>query len=299
MLPQFLIHILAEINSLWLSIALLSMLFLFFILKVKFQKSASLKTYGILFYAFVFYCVSAISFVLLQALNQFFNIENDVFSNFGWFFPYVLLCAIVGAFIGWLMYVSALKIAKEYVFQLMNYSLLIIAPYLFYTLLIKPFYQTISLYQVADKNLLLPQDINFNNIESYTEKIDSTVMFMPAVPAQLFDSLLIQAIGSNIKITNNRNDFSYQFPVAIKPIHQIYVAQVKPYKQLVLLVLAPVIQSQASLLIIDSLGMVNFEKKIEDGSNRLSISLDNKYARLQQANVNDSIQFKQAFLLKP
>jgi hypothetical protein len=77
------------------------------------------------------------------------------------------------------------------------------------------------------------------------------------------------------------------------------VAQVKPYKQLVLLVLAPVIQSQASLLIIDSLGMVNFEKKIEDGSNRLSISLDNKYARLQQANVNDSIQFKQAFLLKP
>jgi hypothetical protein len=27
--------------------------------------------------------------------------------------------------------------------------------------------------------------------------------------------------------------------------------------------------------------------------------LDNKYARLQQANVNDSIQFKQAFLLKP
>ena len=118
MLTQFLVHIFAEINSLWLSIALLSILFLFYILKVKFQKSASFKTYGILFYAFVFYCVAAISFVLLAALNQFFNIENDVYSNYGWFFPYVFLCTIVGAIIGWLMYVSALKIAKEYVFQL-------------------------------------------------------------------------------------------------------------------------------------------------------------------------------------
>ena len=237
--------------------------------------------------------------MLLAALNQFFNVENDVFSNYGWFFPYVFLCTIVGAIIGWLMYVSALKIAKEYVFQLMNYSLLIIAPYLFYTLLIKPFYQTISLYQVADKNLLLPKSINANNIESYTEKIDSTVLFMPAIPAQLYDSLWIQAIGSNIKIANNRNGFSYQIPVAIKPIHQIYVAPVTLYKQLVLLALTPTIQSQASLLVIDSLGMVIFEKKIEDGSNRLSISLDNKYARLEQANVNDSNQFKQAFLLKP
>ena len=299
MLTQFLVHIFAEINSLWLSIALLSILFLFYILKVKFQKSASFKTYGILFYAFVFYCIAAISFVLLAALNQFFNVENDVYSNYGWFFPYVFLCTIVGAIIGWLMYVSALKIAKEYVFQLMNYSLLIIAPYLFYTLLIKPFYQTISLYQVADKNLLLPKSINANNIESYTEKIDSTVLFMPAIPAQLYDSLWIQAIGSNIKIANNRNGFSYQIPVAIKPIHQIYVAPVTLYKQLVLLALTPTIQSQASLLVIDSLGMVIFEKKIEDGSNRLSISLDNKYARLEQANANDSNQFKQAFLLKP
>jgi hypothetical protein len=122
---------------------------------------------------------------------------------------------------------------------------------------------------------------------------------MPAIPAQLYDSLWIQAIGSNIKIANNRNGFSYQIPVAIKPIHQIYVAPATLYKQLVLLALTPTIQSQASLLVIDSLGMVIFEKKIEDGSNRLSISLDNKYARLEQANVNDSIQFKQAFLLKP
>lgn len=299
MLNQFVIHILAEINSLWLSIALLSMLFLFYILKVKFQKNASVKTYGILFYAFVFYCIAAISFVFLAALNQFFNVENDVFSNYAWFFPIVLLCAGVGALIGWIIYVSALKISKEYVFQLMNYSLLIIAPYLFYTLLIKPFYQTIYLYQVADKKPALSKNVNFNNIESYTENIDTNMQFMPAVPAQLFDSLWVQAMGSNIKIANNRNGFSYQIPVAIQPIHQIYVAPIAAYKQLALLALTPAIQGQASLLIIDSLGMLIFEKKIEDGSNRLSISFDNKLARLQQADANDSLQFKQAFLLKP
>jgi hypothetical protein len=296
---EFLISILQETNSLWLSISLLSMLFLFYLLKVKFQKNASIKSYGILFYSFVFYCIGCISYVLLQAQNQFFYIENDLFSSFWWFFPITLLCAGAGAIIGWIVFVAANKLAKEYVFQLMNYSLIIIAPYLFFTLLVKPFYQTLEAYKVADIKPKLFQTASTDRVEELSVLPDSTPVLLPAIPTQLFDSLLVQPKGNQILFINNRNGFNFSIPCSTYPVHQMYIATNAPYKQLVLLALAPAIQAQASFLLIDSLGMLVYEKKIDQSVNRLSLSNNGKYAVLHQSTEDDSLIFKQAFAIKP
>ena len=300
MFNEFLVHVLAEVNSLWLSIALLSMLFLFFLLKVKFQKKASVKAYGILFYAFVFYSIASISYVLLNALNHFFHIDSDIYSHFWWFFPLSFLAAAMGALLAWVIYLGAHKVAKEYEFQLMNYSLLIIAPYVCYTLLLKPFYETISLYQVAaNTKPQTPKNLNFNNIEELNQLPDTSLSYLPAIPSQLYDSILVQPKGAAIYFVNNRNGFSFTIPCATKPIHQIYVAANTAYKQLAVLALAPAIQQQASFLVIDSLGMLIFEKTLNDGTNRLSLSENGKYAVLQEADKQDSLVVKKLFLLKP
>jgi hypothetical protein len=299
MISNFLIQILKEINVLWLSISLLSMLFLYFLLKVKFQKKASIKSYGILFYAFVFYCITAISYVLLHALSQFLHLENDLFSSFWWFIPITLLATFFGAFIGWMMFLTANKVAKDYVFQLMNYSLFIIAPYLLFTLLIKPFYQTIALYQVAEKKAPLIQVTHQNRVEELNEFSDSSAHFLPAIPTQLFDSLLVQADGNKINFMNNRNGFSFSIPCNTFPIHQMYIAVNTNYKQLAVLALSPAIQAQASFLLIDSLGMLVYEKQLDEPVNRLSLSNHGKYAVLHLANEYDSLSFKKAFILKP
>jgi hypothetical protein len=46
---DFIWPILQEIDSLWLSISAISILFIFFFVKVKFQKQATIKSYAILF----------------------------------------------------------------------------------------------------------------------------------------------------------------------------------------------------------------------------------------------------------
>lgn len=293
------LNILQEINSLWLSIAALSTLFLFYLLKVKFQKKASLKTYGILFYAFVFYCISVFSFVVLNGLNQFFHIENDLYSGFIWFFPIAIISGFMGALVGWIIYFSATKMAKDYSFQLMNYSLIIIAPYLVYTLLVKPFYETITMYLPAKSEAPISKEINVNQIESLDNIPSTEEDWIEAVPAQLFDSLLVQTEGKNIRIMNNRNGFTYSVLSSVQPIHQVYVSSISNYKQLALLALAPAIQQQAAFIIIDSLGMKIFEKKIEHNGNRLFISSSNKYAKIMNDNSADSLVFKEGFRLKP
>lgn len=299
MSPDFFYSILTEIDSLWLSLAALSTLFIFFLLKVKFQKKASLKTYGILFYAFVFYLIAIFSFVILNGLNQYFHIENDIYNNFLWFFPLSILCALMGALIGWLIYIAATKVAIEYAYQLMNYSLIIIAPYLVYTILIKPFNETISLYRPAATTIPINKEINLNQVE----EIDSVSMqdqsWLEAIPAQLFDSLLVQANGSQIQVLNNRNGFTYSISSPIKPIHQMYVGSVSNFKQIALLAIAPALQQQSALLIIDSLGMKIFEKKFEHNGNRLFISTSNKYAKIMLDNGLDSLVFRNGFRLKP
>jgi hypothetical protein len=68
---------------------------------------------------------------------------------------------------------------------------------------------------------------------------------------------------------------------------------------LVLLALAPAIQAQASFLLIDSLGMLVYEKKIDQSVNRLSLSNNGKYAVLHQSTEDDSLIFRQAFAIKP
>jgi hypothetical protein len=142
---KFLWLILQEIDSLFLSIAVISILFFFFFAKVRFQKRASLRAYGILFYAFIFYAISAMSYVFLNAMDSFFRLTTDLYSSFLWFFPFGILSAIIGAFIGWLIYIAGSKTAGPFVFKLMNLSLLVIAPFLLYSLLVQPVIKTMDM----------------------------------------------------------------------------------------------------------------------------------------------------------
>ena len=107
MVGKYYISVLMEVDSILLAVSLLSILFFFFYVKVKFQKKASLKSYGILFYAFVFYTIASISYVLLNALDNFLRLDNDIYAGYGWFIPVVVTASLFGAFCGLLIYVTA------------------------------------------------------------------------------------------------------------------------------------------------------------------------------------------------
>ncbi|MDZ4666871.1 MAG: hypothetical protein SGJ00_03200 [bacterium] len=296
---SFIWPILSEIDSMWLSIAAISILFIFFFVKVKFQKKASLKAYGILFYAFVFYSISALSYVLLNALSSFFRLQNEIYSSFIWFFPISILSALIGALVGGILYWAGTKIVEQYVFKLMNLSLLILAPYLVYVLLIKPYQFTIAL---ATQSIQIPAKPALKNMVNLEElnQMPTAEMFVPAMPSQLFDSLIISTeAGNKIKLSNRQNGFYYTQPLLVQPVEQFYISPISANKQLAVLALTPSINGQSQLLILDSLGLLIYHKEFNDFVNRMSVSSDNRYLVLQNSNDLDSLTFKLALRLQP
>lgn len=296
---RFVWEILQEIHVIWLGISLISILFFFFFVKVKFQKSATLKAYGILFYAFVFYAIAALSFVLLNACDTFFRLQNDIYSNFLWFVPYTLLCGITGALIGWLIYVAGTKTAAPYVFKLMNLSLLIIAPTMVYTLLVQPFHQTLKMALLPVPEKLKPaKDITLLQPEIVDSVPAST--FIPATPAQLFDSLVVQVKSANqLMVVNPLNGFSLVHPFRLQSVEQIYILQNARYKQVNILLNAPGIQGMSEWLLIDSLGLLVYSQLNENGLNRISLSEDGKYLKLQEQITLDSLSEGISYRLRP
>lgn len=291
MKSEFIIPILSQVDAIYFAIALISIIFFFYYVKVKFQKTASSKSYGILFYAFVFYSIAALSFVLLNAIDRFFRLNNDLYSNFIWFLPVCLLAASFGALIGWLIYFAASKIAEPYAYKMLNLSLLIIAPTLAYTLLIRPYYQTLSMLIPPDKSKLERKQ---NNTLEYTGlKEKPKEIFSPATPASFHDTLDIQAIsGKVIQIQSKLNGFIYTYRLATGTIQTLYAVDLKNRNYLAILALSAPLDQQATLLIFNKLGDCVFKESYEDYPNRMSGSVDGKYLLLQKEVTPDSLVFK-------
>ena len=295
---KFLWLILQDIDSLFLSIAVISILFFFFFVKVRFQKKASLRAYGILFYAFVFYAISVMSYVFLNAMDSFFRLTNDLYSNFWWFFPFGFMSAIIGAFIGWLIYFAGSKTAGQFVFKLMNLSLLVIAPFLLYSLLVQPVLKTMDMALQTIASATVKREVNAKEFQEIN--FQPNVIFIKAMPAQLFDSLKISVQnGNKLLVENLRNGFSYSHQMPIQSIEQLYINNIPSNKQMAILLLAPAIQSQSVLSVIDSMGNMVYQKSFSNAANRMSVSQNGQYILLQREISLDSLEFSSCLMLKP
>jgi len=295
---EFLWPILQEIDAIWLSISLLSTVFFFFIIKVKFQKKGTLKAYGIFFYAFVFYAISTFSYLVLNAMDSFFRLPNDLYFSFIWFFPLALISAAIGALVGWMIYYAGIKVAAQYAFKLMNISLIIIAPTLLFVLLIKPLRETMNLALGSINTAPKEKSININNFEVGDFNIKEPIL--PAIPSQLFDSILVDFHSSKrLLFMNQKNGFTFSHNIPIAPIEQVYLIGNSTFKQVNVLALSPAIQGQSALLILDSLGMVVYQEKYENGINRLGLSSDNKFVVLLKSLEEDKVEIIQSIRVKP
>jgi hypothetical protein len=295
---EFLWPILQEMDAIWLSITLLSIVFFFFIIKVKFQKKGTLKAYGILFYAFVFYAISTFSYLVLNAMDSFFRLPNDLYFSFIWFFPLALISAAIGALVGWMIYYTGIKVATQYAFKLMNISLIIIAPTLLFVLLIKPLKETMNLALGSINIAPKEKSINTNDFEVGDFNINEPIL--PAIPSQLFDSILVDFHSSKrLVFMNQKNGFTFSHNIPIAPIEQVYLIGNSTFKQVNVLALSPAIQGQSALLILDSLGMVVYQEKYDNGINRLGLSGDNKFVVLLKSLEEDKVEIIQSIRVKP
>lgn len=267
---RYLFAVIEELDVIWLGIALLTILFYFFFLKVRFSKHASERAYGVLFYSFVAYSVAALSYILLQALDRFLRIQDDLYSDFLWFFPVCLLAALTGAAVGFMLHWAASKIAPGYAYRLLNLSLIILLPLLVYVLLLKPYYATFGIPVQMQKPEQSGQEFNLTNAEPITTLPDT--MF-PAVPSQLFDSIQINIQqGQQIQFLNQANGFTWFHRLPVKQVQQLYVAPLAAGKKLAILAVCAALQQQSTLVVFDTLGMPVFQKIFQDGTNRLAVS---------------------------
>lgn len=292
MFQKFFIPVLLETDAILLSVSLLSILFFFFFVKVKFQKTASLKAYGILFYAFVFYSISALSYVLLNAEDSFLRYGADLYSGYVWFFPIVILSALFGAASGWLIYFAASKIAEPYAYKMLNLSLIIIAPALVYSVLVKPFKQTFQMVIPAEAiENLKAKEINTQKFSELNQKPNE--VFFPSAPASFSDSLDISVVsGQVIQVRSKQNGFTYTQRIPFGNVQTLYASHLTSPRLLALLALASPIEKKSALLIFDSLGICVYQKVFDNYPNRMSSSENQKYLLLQAEVSPDSLEFK-------
>ncbi|MBC7382905.1 MAG: hypothetical protein H7296_07895 [Bacteroidia bacterium] len=292
---KFILPVLQHTDIILFAVALISVLFFFFYVKVKFQKTASSKAYGILFYSFVFYGIAAFSFVCLNAMSRFLRLSGDLYGNYIWFFPLSFLSAVFGSICGWLIYFAASKVAQPYAYKLLNLSLLIIAPTLTYTLLLKPFNESLSMLQISDKIIAEPGFINTLNYTSLNQK--PSEIFFPATPAMYHDSLDISVIrGKTIRIQSKQNGFVYEHRLN-STLQTIYSVDLNKKKYLALLALSPPLDNFSVLLVFDKLGDCVYKKIFDDFPNRLSGNKDGRFLLLQKEVEPDSLTFKLCFQL--
>ncbi len=291
--------VLNEMSFIGLTFAFLSMVFFFFYVKEKFKKTATVKAYSILFFAFVFYTIAAFSFVFLYALNAFFHIGIPVFESYFWFLPYSLTIALLGAFVAFLLYFIGQKLFKENVFKAMNLSLLILLPCIIYYLFFWPFLTiTRIIIEPLASNQVSQNEVNSNGLEM--RHYNAGIKYIPAVPSQLFDSLFISKKGENrIQFINNTNGFSYEHQIPMNEISQLYISPIHRYKQIAVLALSPAIVGNSVLIVCDSMGTKIYQNKFDEFINRMSISEDGNYLLLQKNNEMDSLVFYACLQLRP
>jgi len=284
---RFIWPLLQHVNIWLLAASLISILFFFFAMRVRFAKHPSVKSYALFFYAFTFYSIAAISFVVLNAMNNFFNLNDGFYSSAWLFFPISVLAAVTGYLIALLIHTAAEKVAEPYTYKLMNSSLFIVAFALIFTLLVQPLQITFERVLSYNAPPPKPKTINLTSIEEV--QADSIFNSFQGVPSQLFDSLQISYTNQKLKILNPANGFMFNTNLLIHPIEQLYVLPIQKAKYLAILALAPRIQTQSELLLIDSMGTCVFNQSYTKYFNVLSLSVTQSQLQLNERNLADSV----------
>ena len=293
---RFIMPLLQHTNIWLLAASLISILFFFFTMRVKFAKHPSVKSYALFFYAFTFYTIATISFVVLNAMNSFFNLNDGFYSNVWLLFPTSILAAITGYIIALLIHIAAQKVAEPYTYKLMNSSLLIVAFALIFTLLVQPLQTTFERVLSYNAPPPKPKPVNLATLEEV--KLDAVFKSFEGVPSQIFDSLQINCINQNIKFLNPANGFSFHAKLLVQPIEQIYVLPIASYKYLAVLALAPRIQMQSELLLIDSMGTCVFNQSYSKYFNKISMNETQNQLQLNERNLEDSLVLGITYQLK-
>lgn len=255
-----------------------------------------MKTYALSFYGFVFFVVAAFCFTGMNAVVNFFYLPDHFFGSILWFFPYVLISALFGALAGWMIYFAAKKLAPEFVYTLLNVSLLIFTPMIMYVLLFKPYMEMvdIAIGPIQEKTKI--KSYNENDFEVFDKKPEQ--IYFPASPAEYHDSLSFQVLGKSIQITSKQNGFSFSHPISGKEISAMYCCDSKNKEYLAVLLVYSLLSNESELLLINKEGLCNFRKVYQNYPNRLSVGEDGKTILLQKEEANSNFVFIEAIELK-
>ena len=255
-----------------------------------------MKTYALSFYGFVFFVVAAFCFTGMNAVVNFFYLPDHFFGSILWFFPYVLISALFGALAGWMVYFAAKKLAPEFVYTLLNISLLIFTPMIMYVLLFKPYTDmvNIAIGPIQEKTSI--KSYNENDFEVFDKKPEQ--IYFPASPAEYHDSLSFQVLGKSIQITSKQNGFSFSHPISGKEISAMYCCDSKNKEYLAVLLVYSLLSNESELLLINKEGLCNFRKVYQNYPNRLSVGEDGKTILLQKEEANSNFVFVEAIELK-
>jgi hypothetical protein len=289
-------NILLKTDPLLAGIALLTCVFLFFILKSRFLKMASMKSYAFSFYAFVFFIVAAFSFVVMNSVVRFFYLPDHFFGNLLWFFPYIIISGLFGALSGYIIYMAAKKVAPEFVYTLLNISLLIFTPMLMYVLLFQPYLEMVNIALGPEKTINIEKSINQNDFEELNQKPEQ--IYFPATPAEFHDSLSFHVLGKSLQITSKQNGFSFSQAILNKETLAIYTCDSKNKEYIALLLVYSLLSNQSELLVINKEGLCVFKKTYDKYPNRLSIGEDGKTILLQKEEAENKFVFIEALGLK-
>jgi len=298
---NYIFPIAKNVDVLLICIAVLIVMFSWFYIKACFAKNTSLKWYTMLLYSFAALVISCISFILLNAQMVFFNF-NSLYMQYWFFFVYITLSVLCGIAIAWLIYNAAEKVNHAQAYNLINYSLLIIAPSLLYVLLLKPFVENFEYTGLKKPSSYKNSGVEVSeNTIFYNEhafkiiKQKPNLVFTPAIPSQLFDSIKLELKnGSAINITIN-GGLLYTYPLHNINLEQMYVATLKNY--LAILACSNGIYHQSSLILIDKNGNIAFLKNYYHGTNRLAINVDKEMLLLSK-ETNGKFTFEEVIKTK-
>ncbi|MCA0427098.1 MAG: hypothetical protein LCH37_06650 [Bacteroidetes bacterium] len=291
-----------KIDFVLLGTFLISASFLFFGLKSRFIKRANLSRYAVFFYAFVFYTISSISYIGLNATANFFYRADHFFISTWGYFPYVLISSLFGALIGWIIQFSAQKVAPEYSYQLINITLVILVPMLMFVLLIDPYNQ-----QIKDSGIL-PKSYEAGKEENRYQVVNSADFqeidykpqqeYFPAIPAEIHDSLNISVLGKMLSLENRASGFVTTFRLSGSGAQQVYVLDSHDKNYFIVLVVYSFLSKEAELMVINRSGERVFDKTYINYPNRMSLGADGRTILLQTSTNGEVFNFCHAVLLR-
>jgi hypothetical protein len=194
------------------------------------------------------------------------------------------------------VYVAAKKVAPEFVYTLLNISLLIFTPMLMYVLLFQPYIEMVNIAVGPEKSTKTEQSINKKDFEVLTQKTEQ--IYFPATPAEYHDSLSFQILGNAIQISSKQNGFAYSQTIKNKSPLAMYTCDSKNKEYIALLMVYSVLSAESELLILNQEGFCEFRKVYNNYPNRLSIGEDGKTLLLQKEEAENKYVFVEAVSLK-